>query len=169
MMGRARNRRGSSALEFVLVGIPVIFVTISTFELARGMWMYESLAYAVREGSRYAAVHGRGCAPPATCQVTIGNIAGVIRSAGTGLDPNSVAVTFVAANGASSSGSLAAQMSNTAIWPPTGANAQGQDIRISAKYTYRTFLAVFWPGAGAAVRSSGVFYLPATSNAQIQF
>ena len=34
---------------------------ISTFEMARGMWNYQTLAYAVRAGSRYAAMYGKGC------------------------------------------------------------------------------------------------------------
>jgi hypothetical protein len=65
-------------LEFVLIGIPVIFVLISIFEIARGMWTYHTMAYAVREGVRYASVHGKGCASPNTCQVTIGQITSVI-------------------------------------------------------------------------------------------
>ena len=54
-------------LEFVLVGIPLIFVILSIFEIARGMWTYQTLAFAVREGTRYAIMHGKGCASPNTC------------------------------------------------------------------------------------------------------
>ena len=64
---RNRTRRGSSILEFVLVGIPIIFVLISLFEISRGMWTYHTMAYAVREGVCYATVHGKGCASPNTC------------------------------------------------------------------------------------------------------
>src|SRR5215471_18790761 len=55
---RNRQRGGSSLIEFTLVGIPIIFVLISTFEMSRGMWLYHTLAYAAREGTRYAIVHG---------------------------------------------------------------------------------------------------------------
>ena len=58
---RSGEHGGSTFLEFVLVGVPVIFVMFSTFEMARGMWSYHSLAYAVREGTRYAIVHGASC------------------------------------------------------------------------------------------------------------
>ena len=70
---RRRQRGGSTVIEFTLVGIPMIFVFISTFEMARGMWIYHSLAYAVKEATRYASVHGASCTTsPNTCGVTIG-------------------------------------------------------------------------------------------------
>ena len=50
-MNRSRGRTGSTLIEFTLVGIPLIFVLISTFEMARGMWNYQTLAYAVRAGT----------------------------------------------------------------------------------------------------------------------
>ena len=34
---------GQSLVEFTLVGIPLIFVLISVFEISRGMWMYHTL------------------------------------------------------------------------------------------------------------------------------
>ena len=56
--------KGSSMVEFALVGIPLIFILISIFEISRGMWMYETVAHAVREGARYAAVHGQDYGGP---------------------------------------------------------------------------------------------------------
>jgi Flp pilus assembly protein TadG len=47
-----KERGGTSLVEFTLVGIPMIFLLISTFEVARGMWEYHTLAYAVKEGTR---------------------------------------------------------------------------------------------------------------------
>src|ERR1051325_6804549 len=92
---RSGEHGGSSFLEFVLVGVPVIFVLFSTFEMARGMWSYHSLAYAVREGTRYAIVHGSDCASsPNSCTVTIANIASVIKKAGVGLDGSALSLTF---------------------------------------------------------------------------
>jgi Flp pilus assembly protein TadG len=169
MTAKRKGRRGSTILEFTLVGIPMIFIFISIFEISRGMWIYHTLAYAVREGTRYAAMHGSGCASPNTCQVTIGGIAGVIKTAGVGLDPNGVNVTFTPASGSVSSDTMTNQLASTTVWPPTGANAPGQTVKISVKYPFRTFLAVFWAGAGAPLNDSGVFYLPATSTQSIQF
>lgn len=147
----------------------MIFVFLSVFEVSRGMWIYHTLAYAVREGTRYASMHGSGCASPNTCQATIGQITTVIQSAGVGLDPNATRVTFTPASGSSSSDTITNQLANTAVWPPTGANAPGQSVKISVKYPFRTFLAIFWPGSGSGTNDSGVFYLPATSSERIQF
>ena len=156
-------------LEFTLVGIPMIFIFLSIFEISRGMWIYHTLAYAVREGTRYASMHGSGCASPNTCQVTIGGITSVIQAAGVGLDPNGVNVTFTPASGTGSSDTMTNQLASTTVWPPSGANAPGQSVKISVKYPFRTFLAVFWAGAGAPLNDSGTFYLPATSTERIQF
>lgn len=169
MTRRRRNRKGSTILEFVLVGIPMIFIFISIVEVARGMWTYHTLAYAVREGVRYAAMHGKGCASPNTCQVTIGGITSKIREAGIGLDASTVTLTFTPASGSASTDTMANQASSTTTWPPSTANSPGQNVKISAKYPFRTFLAVFWTGAGGPLNDSGMFYLPASSTAPIQF
>jgi len=170
MRRRGRGaRKGSTLLEFVLVGIPLIFILISIFEIARGMWTYQTLAYAVREGVRYAIMHGKGCASPNTCQVTIGNITGVIQSAGVGLDQDAVSVTFTPAIGTASSDTMRNQLASTTIWPPSTANTPGQTVAISAKYQFKTFLGVFWVGAGRPLNDSGTFYLPAASSEPIQF
>jgi Flp pilus assembly protein TadG len=169
MTGRRRSLKGNTMLEFVLVGIPMIFIFISVFEVARGMWTYHTLAYAVREGTRYASMHGSGCVAPNTCHVTIGQIAGVIQAAGVGLDPSAVKLTFTPASGTASTDTMAIQAASTTTWPPAGANAPGQNVKIVAIYPFKTFLAVFWAGAGRPLNDSGVFYLPASSTEPIQF
>lgn len=166
--GARKNKRGSTMLEFVLVGIPVIFIILSIVEISRGMWAYHTLAYAVREGVRYSVMHGKDCASPNTCQVTIGQIAGVIEGAAAGLDPNAVTLTFTPASGSASTGTMANQAASATTWPPSTANADGQSVKISAVYPFHTFLAIFWAGAHS-VADSGTFYLPASSTEQIQF
>ena len=166
---RTRGRRGSSILEFVLVGIPVIFVLISLFEISRGMWTYHTLAYAAREGVRYASVHGKGCASPNTCQVTIGQITSKIQAAGVGLPPGTTTVTFTPSSGTASSDTMTNQLASSTIWPPSGANAPGQDVKIKVTYPFRTILAIFWVGAGRPLNDSGTFNLAASSTEPIQF
>src|SRR3954452_2851315 len=62
-MNRRRTRQsGSAMVEFALIGIPVMFTLLITFELARAMWAYHTVAYAVKEGVRFAVVHGNDCA-----------------------------------------------------------------------------------------------------------
>jgi hypothetical protein len=156
-------------LEFVLVGIPVIFILISLFEAARGMWTYNTLSYAVREATRYASVHGADCASPQTCQVNIGQIVTVIENSGVGLDPGSVTATFTPATGSATSGTLSTLSSNTTTFPPSGANVAGQNVKISLVYPFRTILAIFWAGDGQPVRDSQVFHLGASSTEPIQY
>lgn len=170
MIGRRRNRqKGSTILEFVFVGIALIFIFISVFEIARGMWMYHSLAYGVREGVRYAAMHGKDCASPNTCQVTIGTITGVIRSAALGVDPTTVTLTFTPASGTATTDTMTNLASNTTTFPPSSSNAQGQTVKISAKYSFRTILSIFWVGDGSPLNDNGTFYLCASSAEPIQY
>lgn len=60
-----RNRqRGEALIEFTMVGIPLLFVWISTAEMARGMWQYHTLQYATKMANAYASTHGATCAHP---------------------------------------------------------------------------------------------------------
>jgi hypothetical protein len=163
------RRKGSAILEFTLVGIPIIFTFIGLFEITRGMWVYQSMAYAVRETTRYASFHGIGCASPNTCQVTVGTLVGVLKGAGPGFDPNTVTVTFTPSSGSAVSGTLSSLQSSTTVWPPSGANAEGQTIKISVKWPFKTILAMFWPGAGGVANYSGTFNLSASSSQMIQY
>jgi Flp pilus assembly protein TadG len=64
---RSRKReRGTSAVEFALV-IPVfLLVIVGVGELTRAVWIYGTVAYAAREGTRYAMVRGAENKDPAT-------------------------------------------------------------------------------------------------------
>ncbi|PWU09695.1 MAG: hypothetical protein C5B51_05875 [Terriglobia bacterium] len=169
MAGRRSSQKGGSILEFVLVGIAMIFIIISFFEMARGMWTYQTLAYAVREGTRYAIVHGKSCATPNTCQVTIGQITSLIKSAGPGLDPTATTVTLTPASGSATSGTMSTLSTNNTTWPPTGANSVGQNVKISLNYPFRTVLAIFWVGDGRPINDSQTFNLSASSTEAIQY
>src|SRR5438046_1750407 len=135
MRNKHRNQTaGNSLLEFTLVGIPLIFVLISTFEMSRGMWNYQSLAYGVKSGVRYAVVHGQTCGTTGNnCMVTIGQIASVIQATGVGLPGDLVTLTFTTASGVATTCVLNDCIAsyNSAPWPPSTDNAPGQDLRIS--------------------------------------
>ena len=166
---KTSRRRGATILEFTLIGIAMIFVVISFFEMARGMWTYQTLAYAVREATRYTIMHGKDCASPNTCQVTVAQIAGVIQSAGVGLDPDNTTITLTPAVGGATSSTITTMLGTTTIWPPSAASAPGQNITISAVYPFRTILAMFWVGDGRPVKDSQTFNLGATSTEPIQY
>jgi len=171
MSQRSRRRRGNSLIEFTLVGIPLIFALISIFEIARGMWIYHTLAYAITEGTRFASVHGINCSTsPNSCSTTIAGIAGVIQYVGVGLQPDLLTLTFTTNSGTSTSCTLQDCLANytTANWPPANANLPGMDVVISASYPFSSAIAMFWPGTGRGVVFP-TFQLPATSRERIQF
>lgn len=170
--GRRRRSRGNTLLEFTLVGIPMIFVLISTFEIARGMWLYHTLAHAIKCGTRYTIVHGQNCTLAANaCPVTISQIAGVIQTAGIGLPPESLALTFTPAKGAVTNCKLSDCIADyTAVyWPPPSANGVGNQVKITGVVPFQSILIMFWPGAGKPTGSASTLNFSADSLESIQF
>ena len=166
------RERGACGLEFALVGIPLIFILIGTFEMCRGMWLYHTLAYAVKEGSRYTVVHGQGCSiPPNSCTVTIGQIAAVIQTAGPGLPADAVTLTFTPARGTPVTCVLQNCVADytSASWPSAIADAPGEIIQISGVYPFRSGMAMFWPGHQAVMGAPPVVSLAAEARESMQF
>ena len=182
------RRRGNAMIEFTLVGIPMIFVLISVFELARGMWLYHTAAYAFREGVRFAIVRGNNCGLyPNNCTVTIQEIAGKIRDAAVGLIPSDLQnINFTAYDDNGNvvgtpkhcdtlQDCLTGSVSSD-YWP---ANAPGAGevvgayqyfnrIEISGEFPFRSAVAMFWPGKTRASQFP-TFFFPASSREAIQY
>jgi len=174
--------KGSSMVEFALVGIPLIFILISIFEISRGMWMYETVAHAVREGARYAAVHGQDCTTsPNQCDAKFSDIAARIRDGGVGLDPDQLNITITTAAGAgagtyaskgpSTLTTLLADNSSFSGWtfgsPAGPATGAGTDVIVTGVFPFRSALAMFWPGSSNM--SFSTVNLGATSRERIAF
>jgi hypothetical protein len=99
------NERGQSLVEFALL-LPVMLLIITgLFDVARAVWQTNTLAYAAREGTRYAIVHGSAGSPAAdpdnpacgTAQadpVICTEIPRVVREAAIGVQNITVAVTY---------------------------------------------------------------------------
>jgi hypothetical protein len=142
---------------------------ICLFEISRGLWAHHTLAYAVREGTRYAAMHGADCtANGNSCTVTIGNIVTYMQNAGGGFDPNNTTLTFTPQSGSAISDTmtnLATGTYSSTQFPPSSASAQGNTVQISSKYKFTTVLAMLSLGSSAP----GAFYLTASSKELIQF
>jgi hypothetical protein len=179
-MTRRRNpeRGGSSLFEFVMVGIPIVFVLLSTFEIARGMWTYQTLGYSVKRGVRYAIVHGFNCGQPGNnCRVTIGQIASVIQSASLGLDTRRMNLTFTPNSGAAVTCTMSPMppatdgdcLSNTTLWPANGANSPGMTVTINATYPFNSMISMFWPGARGGAMQFATVNFGASSNDLMQF
>ena len=61
----SEGQGGQAMLEFALVLPVVLLIITGVFDVARAVWQENTLAYAAREGSRYAIVHGSGyCSDP---------------------------------------------------------------------------------------------------------
>jgi hypothetical protein len=143
-----RRQAGNALLEFTLVAIPLMFLLISIVELGRGMWIYATVAHAVKEGTRFAIVHGQGCAQASvSCPVTLGTVATVVQQAAVGLDPAQFNVVLAAGGAAQSCAPLASCLSSGGAWPPAPNNSVGLPVKISGTYPFRSCISMFWPGS----------------------
>ncbi len=168
---RRKRQKGSSLIEFTLVGIPLIFVLIGTFEMARGMWLYQTVAYAVKEGARWAVVHGPNytaypnfCPSGSTCTPgSVANIATVIQNAGVGLDTSQLNLTFTVttpagtAVGTPITCALSSCLSNSTV-PALDMNY----LQITGSYPFVSALNAFW-------KTGSPFNLVATSSELITY
>ena len=55
---RCREDRGSSLIEFALISFMFVMVLAGVVEMGRMVLVYNTIANAAREGTRYAIVHG---------------------------------------------------------------------------------------------------------------
>jgi Flp pilus assembly protein TadG len=98
--------RGQSLVEFALLLPLMLLIITGLFDVARAVWEENTLAYAAREGTRYAIVHGSYGVPAAdttdpgnaTCSpgdlVICTNIPNVVRQAAIGVPNVTVTVTY---------------------------------------------------------------------------
>jgi Flp pilus assembly protein TadG len=177
-MSGSRRRRGNAVIEFTLVGIPTMLMLICIFEVSRGMWLYQTLGNCVREGTRTAIVRGYNCETGFNnCKLTIGQIALAMQEMGAGLDQGQLLITMqnmsaggntVISTAGDGERTLAAHLADATVWPAGVGSVMNNDIRIIAKYPFRTPLVFFWPGS-APSRFQGIFWLSADSRDKIQF
>ena len=179
---RKSSRKGNAMIEFTLVGIPMIFVLISTFEMARGMWLYHTLAHAVKEATRYAIVHSNNCnVNPSSCASRIRDIALRMSEAGVGLIPEDVQnVTFISVSRApitcpTLQDCLQSGGTGDVYWPAAAPGAaidvggeRGARVQITAEFPFRSAIAMLWPGAGGGINFP-IFVLPANSEEVVQY
>ena len=168
-MRNPRARRGNALVEFTLVGIPMIFLLISTFEMARGMWIYHTLVSAVKQGARYASVHGKLCATsPNSCTVKVSDVAAQVQNAGVGLIPASLSLTITTQGTAPVVCTLNNCLTNTSTCPDPAGNAVGNTIELDATYPFTSIICMFWAGGGSTL-PLGTINLPASARERIRF
>jgi len=176
---KRKRQSGEAMVEFTMIGIPLLFVWISTVEMARGMWQYHTLQYATKMTNAYVATHGATCASPNSCSVTMGDVVGVFQQNAIGIPMANVKLTLLTANNSVTCNQVSACSSNASwgnTWPTSanGDNAVGKSTEVKTYYTFNTALAMFWPGSGTpwafgSAAGSGVFIFPGYSYELIQF
>lgn len=159
-------------LEFVLVGVPSIFLVLSVFEISMIVWQYHTLAEAVAEATRYAAANGETCYSSGySCGTTVGNIATAIKNQAVGLEPANLTITLTANGAQIANGTVESFISpslNTTDFPPDSTNgAAGDTITILASYPIPNPLFGYWPGGGSI--AAATYTLKATSTQEILF
>jgi Flp pilus assembly protein TadG len=108
-----KTERGSTMVELTLSILVFIMILFATMEFGRAVSVYNILGGAVREGSRYAVVHGSASGSVATND----DIQAVVRRWAVSLDPNAVLVTttWTPGKGPGSSVEVRAQYNLTAL------------------------------------------------------
>ena len=101
----SEEQRGQSLVEFALLLPLMLLIVTGLFDVARAVWEENTLAYAAREGTRYAIVHGSAGVPPAgpdnpNCggalpdQVICTEIPRIVRQAAIGVQNVTVTITY---------------------------------------------------------------------------
>jgi len=162
------RRRGSTLIEFSLMAMPTLFMSITIVECSIGMWEFSSMSNALAVAARYAASHGATCSQNGnSCAVTLGNVANVIANTAPALNPAKLNVTLTTASGATTCNPLSSCQTSTATFPSGTDGAVGNDITISATYKITNPLPMYWPPREDSDVSSHT--LGAISRQRIQF
>jgi hypothetical protein len=129
----------------------MIFITISIISMGIAMWQYETLAYATEMAARYVSMHGATCAQNGnTCTITVGNVATFFTSQAMALNAGSVNVTLTDGSGATACNPVNTCTSSTTQFPNASNNSVGSDVTITATYTLKNPVTMFWPPAAIA-------------------
>lgn len=126
---RLKDTKGSTLVEFSLVTLILVIVSLGVVEMARMLLVYTAIANSARAGARYASVHGHGRA---------GGV-GADGESGPGNNPPQVlaVVEYFA-----SAGSVTLSDSNiTVTYSPS--NLSGSLVTVTAAYTYAPLVSYF--------------------------
>ena len=94
-MGGRSSERGQSLVEFSLLLPVMLLIVTGLFDLARAVWQENTLAYAAREGTRYAIVHGStSSSPVGPVSPSDPAISSVVRGAAIGVQNITISTTW---------------------------------------------------------------------------
>jgi hypothetical protein len=181
-MDHRKKQRGSAMLEFAFTGVPLIFIWISTVQIALGMWHYDTMQYAVKATGAYLAQHGGGCGTPNTCSLTIGSLAAIMKTNSIGVPATALLMTFKSVSAADHTTVVSTVTctlnnavtpsagcdQNATVWPPAANNSAGSEFEIQAAFQWSPAIGMVAPGSGKAV-AFGSFSLPAYTHQVVLF
>lgn len=132
--GRRTSHGGQALVEFALVAPVFILLLFGVIEFGRFVLAYEAANNAVREGTRYAIVHGYYSIAP------VGPPPGATDNA----CPPAVSTTAVANVVQQSAYTLPTATSITVCWPD-GTNNRGNRVSVAADFPFRLVLPIPLP------------------------
>jgi Flp pilus assembly protein TadG len=88
---RFGSRAGNAMIETAFCFLLFMTIFLAIMEFGMGVFTYNFVSYAAREGSRYASTRGSQCASPCT-RATPDTVQTMIRNQVVALDPSQVAV-----------------------------------------------------------------------------
>ena len=95
---KKEGQHGQSLVEFALLMPIMLLIITGLFDVARAVWEENTLAYAAREGTRYAIVHGSAGSPAAdptdVNDPVIATIKNVVKQAAIGVPNVTVTVDY---------------------------------------------------------------------------
>lgn len=112
-----RDARGGIAIEFAFAAPVMIVLSIGTVDIARAVWINNTLAHAAHEGVRYASARGAGAVSPAT---------------------EAEIISYVKNRAA---GILDSEMTVAVTWTPD--NDSGSRVSIALDYTFDSYIGAF--------------------------
>ena len=113
------SRSGQAMIETALCFLLFITIFIAIMEFGMGVFTYNFVSYAAREGTRYASTRGSQCTSPCT-PATADTVQTMIRNQVAALDPSQVSVTT--------------------SWNPSNSNIPGNTVTVNVSYPIKPLL-----------------------------
>ena len=165
VVANRKSRSGNTLIEFSLLGIPIILMSVSVVLVSIAMWQFHCLAYASEATATYASTHGATCSQNGnSCSITIGNMATYFASQAIALPQSRVVVNFKDGSGTTTCSPLSSCTGNSRQFPLASYNSVGSDVTVTATYTVMNPIDLLWP-----VTSVHDFALSATSRQRVLF
>ena len=105
---------GTTIVEFAIVGMVFLLLIIGLMDVARGVWIYNSMSGVAREATRYAIVNGSFSPTPASAKDISDFVKKRLWSPGVTVQT---------------------------VWDPD--NSRGSKVTVTVRYGYRPVLALF--------------------------